>query len=100
MTMLWCWRCKIEVPMLDDEEFRRVIGLRRVGQGDLREQHEPVVEEYERIMGLREVNFNATYHHVLSMYGPPCPPCRRPLRTPRAKLCGSCMRAGTPRAEP
>ncbi len=23
MKMLWCWRCKRDVPMLDDEEFKR-----------------------------------------------------------------------------
>jgi len=24
MKMLWCWRCKAEMPMLDEEEFGRV----------------------------------------------------------------------------
>lgn len=25
MKLLWCWRCKAEVPMLNDEEFAQVI---------------------------------------------------------------------------
>ena len=28
MQRLWCWRCKCEVPMLDDDEFSRVLSKR------------------------------------------------------------------------
>jgi hypothetical protein len=79
--------------MLDDEEFERVSSLRKTGSwGDHRESmFGPVLREYERITGFRETNPNAIYHHVLSMYGPPCAKCGKPLRTPRAKICGACM---------
>jgi hypothetical protein len=94
MKMLWCWRCKRDVPMLDDEEFERMTSLRGTGlQGDLRErQFGPVVQEYERITGVKTTNPNAVYHHQLSLYGPPCPHCGKPLRKARAKLCGACMK--------
>jgi hypothetical protein len=73
MKILWCWRCKTEVPMLDDDEFRRVMSLRGTGDGDLWErQFGPVLREYERITGVKETNINALYHHVESLYGPPC----------------------------
>jgi hypothetical protein len=90
---LWCWRCKTEVPMLNDEEFKRVSNLRNSGtEGGIREKMVgPLLREYERITGFAETNPNAIFHHVLSMYGPPCKKCGKPLRTPRAKLCGSCM---------
>ncbi len=26
MKIPWCWRCKMEVPILDEDEFRRIIG--------------------------------------------------------------------------
>lgn len=27
MKNLWCWRCKMEVPMLDEEEFDQAYKL-------------------------------------------------------------------------
>ena len=69
MKMLWCWRCKAEVPMLDEDEFKRVSSLRNTGtQGDVRERmFGPALREYQRITGFCEENPNAIYHHVLSM---------------------------------
>jgi hypothetical protein len=80
--------------MLDDHEFQRVSSLFNTGtEGDSRERmFGPALREYERITGIRLANPNAIYHHVLSMYGPPCASCGKPLRTPRAKLCGFCMK--------
>jgi hypothetical protein len=94
MRMLWCWRCKAEVAMLEDEEFKRVSSLLHTGtEGDAKERmFGPLLREYERITGIRETNPNAIYHHVLSMYGPPCVHCGKPLRSPRASVCGACMK--------
>jgi len=56
-----------------------------------KEEFQDVLREYNRITGLAETNPIAIYHHRLSMYGPPCKKCGKPLGTPRAKLCGACM---------
>jgi hypothetical protein len=92
MKILWCWRCKLEIPMLDEAEFRQVgkFGKRIPGE-TLEEEFAPFLHEYERMTGFHETNFNAIYHHRLSLYGPPSQNCEKPLRSPKAKLCGACM---------
>jgi hypothetical protein len=92
MKLLWCWRCKAEMPMLDDDEYRQVISLRPATEGNLKTRFKSMIAEYERITGFSEANPNAIFHHRLSDYGPPCRYCGKPLRTPQAKLCGSCMK--------
>jgi hypothetical protein len=80
------------MPMLDETEYEAVAGKRiRIAEVPLRDQFNASLEEYKRITGMEESNPNAVWHHRLSMYGPPCQNCGKPLRTPQAKLCGSCM---------
>jgi len=93
--------------MLDDREFAEISNLHRDGMratkefrqrmgvplenASLRERMAPMLSHYERLTGYKETNPNAVMHHQLSLYGPPCKHCAKPLRTPQAKLCGSCM---------
>jgi hypothetical protein len=94
--------------MLDEEEYAEIAGLytgaiqglkrfREHSGADLKhpavgEFFRPVRERYEQLTGLRETNENAILHHRLSLFGPPCKHCGKPLRTPKAKLCGNCMK--------
>lgn len=48
------------------------------------------LEAYERLTGFRETNPQALYHHRISLYGPPCSNCLKPLRTPQARTCAAC----------
>jgi len=95
MKMLWCWRCREEMPMLDEEEYSRVAAHLReekLKEKKLDRCFHFALEEYKRITNYPETNPNAVFHHRLSLYGPPCVFCGKPLRTPQAKLCGSCMK--------
>jgi hypothetical protein len=48
------------------------------------------LKRYFEITGHRETNIQALWHHRLSLFGPPCSVCDKPLRTPRAKMCAEC----------
>jgi len=91
MKLLWCWRCRMELPMLDEAEFTAVAKARVVTRGaSFEETYAPFLAEYERITGFHETNPNAVWHHRLSLYGPPCKSCGKPLRSPRASFCAAC----------
>ena len=112
MRMLWCRRCKAEVPMLNEAEYASVRDLYRQAMKGTREYRQrwgiplkdatteerfrPVCLHYEELTGYKETNPNAIMHHRLSLYGPPCKRCGKPLRTPKAKLCGACMHPVAP----
>lgn len=107
MRWLWCWRCKSEMPMLDEQEFAEIASLHRASMRavkdyrnetaaplkrvPLAERYSAMLTRYKEMTGYTETNPNAVMHHRLSLYGPPCSSCGKPLRTPKAKLCGSCM---------
>src|SRR6266850_5316989 len=73
--MTWCWRCKSEVPILDDEEFQSITSLMDKGEGEtLRERmFSALLCEYERVTGSHETNPNAIYHHKLLSMALPAP---------------------------
>ena len=85
--MQWCWRCKMDMPMLDEDEFALVMFELQASRPDGRQA---MLAEYNRLTGLSETNPNAVYHHRISIYGPPCPHCRKVLRTPLAFKCFEC----------
>jgi hypothetical protein len=107
MKMLWCWRCKTEMPMLDEKEFAEISQLHLEGFRATKEfrqrwniplvgihrdlRFKPMLDRYEQLTGMKETNPNAVMHHRLALYGPPCKRCGKPLRTPQARLCGACM---------
>jgi hypothetical protein len=104
MKVLWCWRCGMDVPMLDEEEFEQVARVhqevmerfrasRRKGEKafvSVEDILAPVCAEYMRLTGFHERNVNAVLHHRLRLYGPPSTRCGKPLRSPRARYCAAC----------
>ncbi|WP_188562628.1 hypothetical protein [Hymenobacter frigidus] len=109
MKMLWCWRCQQEIPMLEPEEYLLVGEAKQRGmlfveaearrrgkviapiqlQG-VAQRFQAFLEMYKLLTGFEETNPNAVMHHQVDQYGPPCPNCRKPLRTPAARFCAAC----------
>ncbi len=48
------------------------------------------LNRYRELTGYAETNVNALWHHRVSLFGPPCSSCGKPLRTPQAKHCAEC----------
>lgn len=106
MKNMYCWRCKIIVPMLDEDEYtlisqlyseamrankeyRQKYGLNRENLS-MEDRFRPVCHEYNRLTGFEEDNENAIMHHRISLYGVDCHNCKKTLRTPKASFCAAC----------
>ncbi len=104
---LYCWRCGTDMPMLDEAEWTLVNEQLKAALQSIksyRQEHGVALDAvpnyeqrfaialrlYEDLTGFHETNPNALYHHRLSLYGPPCKACGKPLRTPRATFCAAC----------
>ena len=85
--MTFCWRCKMEMPMLEEHEWRQIYPLLRqmfVDDGLAARGLYQLLTDYD------ETNVNAIWHHRIAQYGPPCEACGKPYRTPQAKYCAAC----------
>src|SRR5690242_12146028 len=106
MKMLWCWRCRQEMPMLEEHEYAHAFRLygecfeqikqcRKTGGVPLtgaimEDSFHPLRKWYEALTGFARCHHHAIMHHRLSDFGPPCRVCGKPLRSPRAKMCAAC----------
>jgi len=86
---LFCWRCGVEMPMLDESEWARITPLLNAAVRDPAAR-EVALDLYEEMTGFRETNINAIFHHRIADHGAPCTSCGKPLRTPKASFCAAC----------
>lgn len=95
MQKLWCWRCKIEVTMLDENEYAiadELYGkmIRNVSASSREERNKEIVDYYFNLTGEMDTNPNSIIHHRIALYGPPCENCGKPYRTAKASFCAAC----------
>lgn len=101
----YSYKLKREVLLLDEAEWQQVAPLLSAGIAwiqSYREQEgvsladakrafpDRAAQKYAEITGecLRWPGEVASVR--MAVYGPPCPSCRKPFRTPRAKICMEC----------
>jgi hypothetical protein len=82
VKLLYCWRCNIEVPVVEKHEWAQIM---QSGPN-----HSDMLQKYNEITNYNETNFNAVLHHRLIDFGPPCKSCGKPLRTAQANFCAEC----------
>lgn len=68
-------------------EYRRTVSVDKAHRQGF---DAPALEFYYQLSGLRELNVMNLWHHRLSLYGPACLECGKPLRTPVARICAHC----------
>lgn len=71
------------------KEYRQRYQL-PLGDCPISDLFRPVRDVYKEMTGFDETNENAIMHHRISIYGPPCETCGKPLRTPQARICAAC----------
>jgi hypothetical protein len=82
VKVLYCWRCQMDIPMLEEHEAAYVL--------ERGEDRDCVLRRYFEVTSFEETNANAVWHHVANQYGAPCSSCGKPLRTSRARMCAAC----------
>ena len=111
MKIKYCWRCQIEIPMLDKAELQlcrsAIIKGKDVVEEEIAkrnikdykwlgeiprtcENFRYFIDMYRLITGFDETNPNAIWHHVIDIYGEDCPNSKKPLRTKKARYCAAC----------
>lgn len=85
---LYCWRCGMDIPMLDDEDCKEIAPL--LSRITDEQSKQLALDFYFELTSFRETNINAIWHHMTCLYGPPCQECGKPLRTPKARWCAAC----------
>lgn len=76
--------------VVEEEARRRGRVLLPMELAGVARVHQPMLEMYRLLTGFVETNPAAIWHHAVGLYGPRCPQCDKPLRTPEARFCAAC----------
>src|SRR6187455_1295498 len=115
MILRWCWRCRRDVPMLDEVEYAelavvldaclgsikrereaRAVGLEQI---EVRSHYAPALRLYQELTGVAASDPEELRHHQNALLGHDCRACGRALRTLDARSCVECGEPFDPRAE-
>jgi Sigma-70 factor, region 1.1 len=105
-ALLYCWKCKTEKHMLDVSEWEKMEPLLNQMISDMKAHQEnpdaspsdansegfaqKALDLYFQFTGVAEADAEVLWHHQFALFGPECHSCKKPLRTPAAKICAEC----------
>jgi Sigma-70 factor, region 1.1 len=105
-TLLYCWRCKTEKYMLGISEWQKMEPLLNQMINNIKQHQEnpdastadakgqgfaqKALDLYFQFTGVKEIDVGALWHHQFALFGPECHSCKKPIRTPAAKVCAEC----------
>lgn len=107
MKSYYCWRCKIDMPFLNEEEWAEISPLLYRGVqaiANYQREHQcnietarvhtlssasEVMKKFEELTGMSDIHADIIWHHRLSEWGKECK-CGGLLRTPKALFCSQC----------
>lgn len=105
MKKYFCWKCKIVMPFLEEDEWLQVSPLLADGVKAIknyREKHgcdlhtarenckPEAMLKFEEMTGMPGIHLETIYHHRLKDWGQECPQCNHLLRTQKANVCTKC----------
>ena len=106
MQIRYCWRCRADVPMMDEVEFSAwslvYESCLSSAKSDRREADRDFLPArnaahfaearryYSQATGAPETDADEIRRHRLQSLGPQCPHCGKPKRTSRASICAEC----------
>ena len=71
-------------------EIKRLRQEGRSLQDAMKKASKDACDFFQKMTGFEETNVNAIWHHRRSLFGPDCPACGKPYRTPKASFCAAC----------
>ena len=105
MKVYYCWRCKRDLPFLDEQEWTEIEPTLAIGKAPIvqhRREHgstlaearaatrSPAMDTFLALTGVDGLHVDTISHHRLSLWGPECSACGHLLRTPAASFCAHC----------
>jgi hypothetical protein len=102
MKTYYCWRCKKQMPLLDEDEWSEIQPFIKSCYGNPMDKYDEIkwarrvqrqqdaVKKFEELTCAADVAFDVIEHHRLLQWGEECRQCGELLRTPKARYCCNC----------
>ena len=111
MKTYFCWKCKRDMPFLDEYEWSMIEPHLKQGILDVQQYRKntgvnliaaqavvrpEVMALFSKISGMENIQADVIFHYRLKIWGAECMFCGHLLRTPQAEFCAHCGQHAKP----